>query len=95
MSRVGKKIIDDMKHNNATLKEINRRVDALLNERDGYKARDKLRGEALELFRLGESDHFFGCGAFHKLDTECSPACVDARAAIAITPQDASKKEGK
>ncbi|KKN12986.1 hypothetical protein LCGC14_1011080 [marine sediment metagenome] len=37
---------------------------------------------ALGLFRLGESDHFFGCGVFHKLDKECSPACVAARAAI-------------
>ena len=40
------------------------------------------QGEALELFRLGESEHFFGCGVFHKLEKECSPACAAARAAL-------------
>ena len=43
--------------------------------------------KALEGFRLGESDHFFGCGVFHKLDKECSLACVAACAALSSPAQ--------
>ncbi|KKK72580.1 hypothetical protein LCGC14_2902460 [marine sediment metagenome] len=53
-----------------------------------YLAQPSREGElvaALGLFRLGESDHFFGCGLFHKLDKECTSACVAARAALGAT----------
>ena len=69
---------------------------ALERERDGYKARDKLRGEALgwaihELenaanTRLDELRNWM-----HRLDFE---ELERARAAIAISPEQAREKEG-
>ncbi len=72
---------------------LQRAVSHQYDQYKAYKALAERRKEALEKFRLGESDHFFGCGVFHKLDKKCTSACADARAAINISPEQAREKE--
>lgn len=66
-------------------------------QRDGYKARDKLRGKALEGVgsRIGDKWHRIGCEAFEKPYGECDYACFQARAAIDALPDEAREKEGR
>jgi hypothetical protein len=65
-------------------------------ERDGYKARDKLRGEALELAAGSAHGLAFlhpDCPGHSKEFMDCQhPICVEALAAIDATPAEAHKE---
>ena len=52
------------------------------------------RGEALKgcCSRIGDTWHRLGCEAFQRPFGECDQACVEARAAIDATPDEAHKE---
>jgi hypothetical protein len=96
----------------AELKQVgnehyNNRIAVLETERDGYKARDKLRGEALEgtgvargvdsSYQVDRGWHTHDCWRLWDNTAlrnwfKCPSSC-DARAAIDTTPEEAREKE--
>ncbi len=51
-------------------------------ELDRYKALAERRKKALEAWRIPETNHFFACGHFHKMETYCDERCELSRAAL-------------